>query len=140
MDARIEGRGDVETYAVLECQACGTLWGDSRDFAGIDPHDESDEILTDGGVVTERAELDPVETSPERLEGCWLRRERNGTVLIGEIDTVRTMNGERWINFLVATRDDGKRGVTAFPERDRETVTVVENRTAFEQEAIGRGP
>lgn len=101
---------------------------------------EPGDFITDGGVVQERDELDPVNTDPDRLEGCWLRRERNGSVLIGEIYTVRTMNGERWINFLVATRDEGKRGVTCFPEREREDVTVVENRTAFEPEGIGRGP
>lgn len=35
VDARIGGRDGLETMAVVECQDCGQLWGEERDFFGV---------------------------------------------------------------------------------------------------------
>jgi len=35
IDARIDGRGATNTYVVLECGRCGTLWGEQREFYGV---------------------------------------------------------------------------------------------------------
>lgn len=39
VDAHVEGRGAGQTFAVRECQSCGELWGEKRDFYGVLPTD-----------------------------------------------------------------------------------------------------
>lgn len=33
--AHVDGRGHGQTLAIRECQDCGTLWGDPREFYGV---------------------------------------------------------------------------------------------------------
>lgn len=35
VDARVRGYGAMSTVAVRECQQCGELWGEERDFYGV---------------------------------------------------------------------------------------------------------
>lgn len=35
VDTQIRGRGASRTMAIRECQRCGTLWGEPREFFGV---------------------------------------------------------------------------------------------------------
>jgi len=35
VDALIGGYGAMATIAIVECQQCGELWGEARDFYGV---------------------------------------------------------------------------------------------------------
>lgn len=37
VDTMIDGFGSTVTMAVVECQRCGELWGEERDFYGVLP-------------------------------------------------------------------------------------------------------
>ena len=42
VDAQIKGHGSMTTKAIVECQNCGTLWGEPRDFYGVVSGDSSE--------------------------------------------------------------------------------------------------
>lgn len=35
VDTKIDGRGSARTMAIVECQQCGELWGEPRNFDGV---------------------------------------------------------------------------------------------------------
>lgn len=35
VDTRIKDRGAMTTLAIRECESCGTLWGEPREFFGV---------------------------------------------------------------------------------------------------------
>lgn len=35
VDAHIKGHGSFRTIAIRECQQCGQLWGEARNFYGV---------------------------------------------------------------------------------------------------------
>jgi len=35
VDAFVEGYGAMDTVAIAECQQCGELWGEAREFYGV---------------------------------------------------------------------------------------------------------
>jgi len=63
IDANVRDHGAMSTVAIVECQSCGQLWGEERDFCGGVGR------MGDGAVSgTER-------TSPKRLTKDELQQE-----------------------------------------------------------------